>query len=213
MNESTPTQPAPLLGSARSRQVSLLRSGCWVITSFVVMFIIGCVHSMVKSGVEEARQSSGVQSAHALGLAMYSYASDHGGKYPTGQSSTEIFQQLIDGGYVTDPTLLYLHMSGKTKAEGKKLKPENVCWDVTGYLSVDDAPLPLLFATGYKMNYIAGGKAVPLAKVDSAGFPIFFVNNSARFEFEQPEGIVVMDPTFDPKGKTYHQLTPDGPLP
>jgi hypothetical protein len=172
------------------------------------------------------RASYGVQTSHAIGLAMYSYANDNGGKYPTGKSSTEIFQQLVDGGYVSDPKIFYfeeLHVPGKHPAMSTKLKPENICWDVTTPLELTSDPsLPLLFITGFKMNYVPGGSAVPRptptpSSVIHAGIYIFYVNNSAMFRVNdgKPDEIVpnVVDPSFKPSGKTYIQLSPDGPVP
>ena len=107
-----------------------------------------------------------MQTAHAIGLAMYCYANDNNQHYPDGNSSTEVFQKLIDGGYVSDPTIFYIPLSGKTKAvPGQKLKPENVCWDVTsGADSSSPDGLPLVFMTGYMVTYVPSGFAVPIIK-------------------------------------------------
>ena len=173
-----------------------------------------------------SRPNRTIQASHAIGLAMYAYANDNAGKYPTGKSSTDVFQQLIDGEYVSDPKIFYieeLHIPGKRPATSKKLKPENVCWDVTAPLELSSDPsLPLLFITGFKMNYIPGGSAVPRpaptsSSVVHAGIYVFYVNNSTMFRVNdgKPDEIVpnVVDPSFKPSGKTYIQLTPDGSLP
>ena len=169
-------------------------------------------------------QSPVVRETHAIGLAMWSYANDNGGKYPTGKSSTEVFQKLVDGEYVTDPRIFYaetLRLPGKRPATSKKLKPENVCWDVT--IPVDtkktDPSLPLLFTTGFKMIYAPGGSAVPYPAKSPAtrdGIALFFVNNSAAFITSRgPDEIVplVISTSFKANGETYVQLSPDGPVP
>jgi len=85
-------------------------------------------------GIFAARQSPNVQSGHAIGLALYSYANEHGGNYPSGVSSTEVFQILLDGGYATNPRIFYVPMPGKIDPQaGQKLKPENVGWDFYGW--------------------------------------------------------------------------------
>lgn len=112
-------------------------------------------------------QNAWLQSAHSIGLAMYSYAKDNEGNYPDGKSSTEVFQKLVDGGYITDLSIFYIPLPGKIKAESgqKLLKPENICWDVTsGADSHDPGGLPLVFMTGYKLAYASGSVAVPLIK-------------------------------------------------
>jgi hypothetical protein len=123
---------------------------------------------------------------------------------------------------------------------GQKLKPENVCWDVTS--GVDShAPdvVPLVYMTGYKVTYAPGGSAVPFIKphplfgaepliwyrwwhTEAPGPPgiaVFYKANNAKFinldATSNPNASIpnFVPTDFDPKGKTYRQLTPDGPLP
>ena len=168
-----------------------------------------------------------MQTSHAIGLAMYSYANDNNQLYPDGTSSTEVFQKLLDGGYVTDPSIFYVAMDGKTPlTDGhKKLKPEYVCWDVTGGVSgFDEGQLPLVFLTGYRFTYAPGGGFTPLTPfpryrylMRDSGEAAFFVNNSAAWMVGQSssppfslEHILPAD--FNAHGKTYRQLTPEGVL-
>ena len=190
-----------------------------MLASFVIALV---VTSVIQGGpgqvigVQKGPQSSQVQTAHALGLALYVYARDHDGKYPRGNSSTEVFQQLMDEGYVTDAGIFYSSVAGTGKIKGttNKLKPENVCWDITDAVGPDDSDeLPLIFPTGYKIDYVAGGKAHLLSNGWRDGISVFYKNNSAAFCVAQSGGVPIIDATFDPKGKTYRQLTPDGPLP
>jgi hypothetical protein len=62
------------------------------------------------------------------------------------------------------PTIFYIPLPGKIKPiAGQKLKPENVCWDITaGIESNDSDSLPVLFMTGYRVNYISSGHAALL---------------------------------------------------
>jgi hypothetical protein len=162
----------------------------------------------------DVSENSELHSAATIGKAMTGYARQHNEKYPQGQSSIEIFQQLIDQKYISDPSILYFPMTGKTKATSNKLKPENVCWDVTDGVQTDDPDsLPVVFTTGYKIDYVSGGKAHPLVKPELPGIAVGYKPWSASFYYPTADGIHVIDPTFDPKGKVYRQLTPDGPLP
>jgi type II secretory pathway pseudopilin PulG len=196
----------------------------------ILLILAGVALGPMPGGIKKAPQSSSVQSAHALGLAMYSYANDNSQVYPDGKSSTEVCQQLMDGGYVTDPSIFYIPAPGKTKAAPgqKKLKPENVCWDVTaassgGLSSTEHTELPLLFVTGYRVSYTPGGAAIPLTKSQDSlmgdGAAVFYVNNSARWmnRVPAPDGTSsipnFVPPDYKPDGKTYRQLTPDGVLP
>jgi hypothetical protein len=166
----------------------------------------------------------GMEELHKIGLAMFSYANDHGGKYPEGKSSTEAFQKLVDGGYVTDPSIFYskyLHDAGKTKATSKQLKPENVCFDVTVPANTSDldGALPIAFITGYKLNYVPGGDATPTQKPSSdsvSPFWVYYINNSASLLTSngRSDGVIpnVIPAQANAKGVKYIQLTPDGPL-
>jgi len=123
-----------------------------------VSALIFWIYSIVSSGVEESRKSAEAQEANELGIVFNQYAKDHGGKYPEGKSSTDVFQQLIDQKYAKYPTIFYVPLRGKYPANGMKLKPENVCWDVTnGVLPDDPDCLPIVFLTGYKIHYGSDG--------------------------------------------------------
>jgi hypothetical protein len=176
-----------------------------------------------------------VQLAHVLYLALFQYSVDHNGKYPDGKSSTEIFQKLIDGGYLTDATYFYIPLPGKTKpVPGQPLKPENVCWDFTSALdSSSPDELPLVFMTGYRVTYAPGAIALPLDKLSNRTWSQWWNGEPSRETFDPGIAVTYKDgistflpldtnsgtipnfiaPTFKPGGKTYLQLTPNGPLP
>jgi hypothetical protein len=179
-----------------------------------------------------------MQTAHILGQAMLSYATAHDGKYPDGNSSTEVFQKMLDEGYINNPDVFYAPLFGKIKPiAGQKLQPENICWDITccGDSSASDS-LPLVFLTGYKVTYAPGGAAVPVIRPNPSftltwiawwnddsrattpsGIAVFYKGNKAWFlnGSGSPDGSIVnfIPPDFNEKGKTYRQLTPDGPFP
>lgn len=120
-------------------------------------------------GPIQAPNPPGLTHANSIALSMEVYSRDHEGKYPDGKSSTEVFQKLLDEGYVKDPSLFYIAMEGKTKPlPGQPLKPENVGWDVTTPIDTHmpspgiGSPLPVVFSTGYKVSYLPGAAAVPL---------------------------------------------------
>ncbi|HEY0255992.1 MAG TPA: hypothetical protein VGC39_01015 [Candidatus Methylacidiphilales bacterium] len=107
-----------------------------------------------------------MQMSRQIDLALFMYATDHNGKYPEGESSTDVFQKLMNENYISDAAIFFVSLPGKTEAKpGQKLKPENVCWDVTsGLESSSPDELPVVFLTGYKVNYVPGGSAVALIK-------------------------------------------------
>jgi hypothetical protein len=229
----------------RLRWGRLVRSFILFYAAVVFFFLLLALITgpMQGSGMKSAWNNRWMQTSHSLYLAMFQYSVDNDGDFPDGKSSTEVFQKLMDGKYVTDPTLFYIPLPGKTEpVQGEPLKPENVSWDVTCCVGANDAEeLPLIFMTGYKVAYIPGGAAAPLIKP----FPLFGLDARTWIEWiagkpsrlrngaspgiavaykgglslfvkmDEPNDVVpnFIAPTFDPKGKTYRQLTPDGPLP
>jgi len=182
-----------------------------------------------------------MQNARSIGLCMFQYAVDNDGKYPEGNSSTEVFQKLIDGKYIDDPSFFYLPLPGKIKASlGQRLKPENVCWDITCCLdSITPEQIPVVFMTGYKIDYVSGSATLlvkPYPKSEeplwrewlrggpertitrSPGIPVCYKSNSAKYikldTSPNAKGIIphFIDPSFSPNANIYRQLTPEGPL-
>ena len=128
-----------------------------------ICFGVGLLYFLLESfamppGNIGSPTSSAMTTARQIGLMMVAYANDNGA-YPDGKSSTEVFQKLLDGrykwhagNYCVDPTIFYIGLPGKTKpVMGQKLKPENVCWDVTSGVDPRDPDrLPIVFLTATK---------------------------------------------------------------
>jgi hypothetical protein len=193
----------------------------WMATLLIVFFIAVIVFGPMNADYGP-RHNPAMMTTRQIGVVMFEYANDHNGVYPTGKSSTEVFQKLIDAGYVTDPTLFwegFLPVPAKSKANSKILRPENVCYDVTVPVSADsNDALPVVFLTGYRIDYVPRGTATPLfswAK-DWTGLPVYYHGNNTAFlkNDGQPDGVVTnfISQAFDPAGAKFQQLTPDGPL-
>jgi hypothetical protein len=222
----------PLSRSTGNQARAIPTNLVWACGIGLIAFIVLAISGPGDGGPHfSAVRSATVQTALALGLALYSYANDNQGLYPDGTSSTEVFQKLMDGGYVTDPAVFYVAMDGKTNAaSGQKLKPENVCWDVTGGASSRDlGRLPLLYLTGFRVTFTPNGGIAPLEPFPpykhfskDGGAIVYFTDNFAtwispneqtvnfdgqRFSMEH-----LIAPDFKAYGKTYRQLTPDGVL-
>lgn len=212
----------------------LPKGSWWQIAKFwIALFIVMVVLLGVALGPicppdcgSYARMSAALQTCHNIGLCLSQYAQDHNGHYPEGKSSTEVFQQLIDEKYVTDPSIFCLSGTGKRQPHSNKLKSENVSWDVTCCVDPSSPDrLPLVFLTGYKVVYQAGAGAKPLIQPPVRtwsqwwdGDPLWknfitvcYKDTSARvIQPSDKDGSIpnFIPADFDPKGKTYRQLTP-----
>jgi hypothetical protein len=228
-----PVHPA----SASSVRKAKGKFGCWWLI-FISLFV---AYSTVRIWIfyerEQIRESDLIENSRAISLMLFGYANDHNGKYPKGKTSTEVFQKLIDGGYDSPeaddehlgPDIFYFPMPGKMKPTSTNLKPDNVCWDVTCCLD-ESSPdqTPLVFATGYKVNYKLGSSALPESWparnwwewLTTDDYPRGFIvvtykSNSSVVLKAASDGSI---PNFIPSpfigaSTGYRQLTPDGKNP
>jgi hypothetical protein len=85
----------------------------WTLFVCAVFAVLYGVFLLQKTGgISKNRTAAAMQTSRTIALAMFQYANDHDGKYPDGNSSTEVFQKLIDGNYVDDPALFYVLFEG-----------------------------------------------------------------------------------------------------
>jgi hypothetical protein len=220
----------------------LFLRGC--LTTFFILFILtilaGIAGGPIGPGNQRMAEGAALQKARSINLLLFSYSNDNYGHYPEGKSSTEVFQKLIDEKYCNDSTLFYIPRSGKTCPQpGEKLKPENVCFDVTeGLDSSSSDMLPVAFTTGYRVAYVPNTGAFPLKASpqfsdsrswlgwiqgepthwDDPGIAVSYKSNNSffiRLETSADGQASIpnfISPDYKPDGKTYIQLTPDGPL-
>jgi len=195
-------------------------SGCilaLIIAACVGVFVLPCLAGIalgpITAGIEKAKEGAGMQQVRSIGLLMYMYAADHNGNYPDGATSTEVFQKLIDEKYVSDPSIFYFTMEGKTKPTSNHLTAENVCFDVTSGIKSDSSDfVPVVFSVGFNVSYHANDSAErnPIIKSPFPGLAVFYKNNSASFIKASSDGIVrnFIPAGFNPGDKTYKQLKP-----
>jgi hypothetical protein len=176
--------------------------------------------------------------AYLITKAIYEYADGHEGHFPPGKSSTEVFQHLLDGGYVRDPSLFWLQLPGKKKPTESVLRPENVSWDVSSPMTAGkNKVIPILFITGYKFHYTLKGTFTPLFKTPEGRSPDFVWGFLYSYDLDKQWLFLHWQETrTDPRSgslpydwcsddshwafynlffdssQEYQQLTPDGPL-
>jgi type II secretory pathway pseudopilin PulG len=184
----------------------------------VIACLAGVALGPITNGINKAKENMTMQQARQIDIAMFAYASDHNGAYPDGKTSTEVFQKLLDEKYVTDPTVFYFDMAGKTKPASDKLTAESVCFDATSGVTSDSSnDLPVVFSTGYTVTYSPGAGATrdPGVQLPFPGIVAAFKSNRAQWmgspNFRvEPDGSIdqFVPSTFDPGTKTYQQLKP-----
>jgi GYF domain 2 len=202
----------------------------WLIAAIILgaLFVLvgpcaclaGIALGPITKGIEKAKESAAMQQTRAIALAMFAYANDHKGEYPDGKTSTEVFQKLLDEGYIADPSIFYIvSMPGKTKATSHKLTADNVCFDVTSGVTADSSEdLPVVFSTGYTVSYFSG--AIPMRDTSEQppfpGIAVAYKSNRSQILTPSSHPLEHADldldhfipATFDPGTKSYQQLKP-----
>ena len=199
-----------------------LRGGFTLVELLVVIGIIailaGVALGPITSAIKKAQQSSGVQSAHAIGLAMYSYANDNQQTYPDksggGATAQDVARALLAGGYVTDATIFglsgdqsstYVKITSSTNT-ATSITQANISWDFlvnngNGVSSTGYPFCPLVWSTlsstgggtaPTTFNVTAGTAitAIPGAQnpFGTAGVAVFYINNASAFNTTQISG-------------------------
>jgi hypothetical protein len=105
----------------KCRPLGCVAKGLLVAAILSLLFVMAL--GPMPNGHVRAPENTTMQMARQIAVAMFQYSVDHDGKYPDGKSSTEVFQKLIDGNYVSDPAVFYVPLDGKAKPEASSKIP------------------------------------------------------------------------------------------
>jgi hypothetical protein len=164
--------------------------------------------------IEKVQEDAAILQSHMIAHALYRYSLDHNGEYPEGETSTEVFQKLLDEKYISPPGIFFIPLPGKTRLIAGQLTSENVCFDVTSGIKADSSPfVPVVYLTGYTVNYTAdaGAKADTIAQFPFLqGIAVVYKNNHEVFLKADSEGAVLhfIPADFTSGTSNYRQLKP-----
>jgi hypothetical protein len=155
------------------------------------------------------RERQDIAAVNRIAVMLHNYAAHHGGQYPDGATSTEVFQKLLDEGLCKDPEDFYFPLPGKVKAaSGTNLKAENVSFDVIGGITANDPPgMPLVFITGYELVFTTSGPIGVMMNPDQ-GLEANHPSPRAVAYLGHKAAVDYVPPAVNTAGKAYHQLKP-----
>jgi prepilin-type N-terminal cleavage/methylation domain-containing protein len=123
----------------------LSRGGFTLVELLVVIGIIailaGVALGPITRGITQAKESATMQVTRQIGLAEFAYSNDNNQQYPFGPTAEAIAIALLQGNYVTDPSIFWVSGTpGDTKVSGLSapfsgLAANNVSFDFMQYNS------------------------------------------------------------------------------
>ncbi len=186
----------------------------------IVLVLLAIAIPAITTGyVGITQQEAPAAKAHNLAIASFSYANDNKDVYPSGKTSTAIFQQLYDEKYLTEPGDVFLTGNGgKAMAQTStelRLNPQNVSWDYTtradtGLTKDDPEDTPLLFSCVAKVpEYKPGLNAVSLdAQCPWGNDGVIMVTLGQVVSFKRADTsakVSITPPTFKPAADVVYQ--------
>lgn len=197
---------------------NLRRKAFTLIELLVVITIIAILAGLavpgINSAMKKARQTAQVSDARNVGTIMFTYATDHDGLYNNSEDTdpVAIFQRLKDEGYLTDLSIAYTPVPGKSKWDGSGFSDSNVGYGMAiGATDSSNDLLPLVFHQNTAVEGAVPGDevtaAVPLPLGDDGvwkqeGLVVMFKGNNAEFiKADKNNSIILYKPGFDGAGE------------
>jgi prepilin-type N-terminal cleavage/methylation domain-containing protein len=170
----------------------------------IIAILAGVALGPITNGIKKAKQSSSMQTAHVVGLAMYSYANDNSQQYPdsTATTAADPVKELLAGGYISDASIFFISGGtaskyvGTTASAASSITAANISWDFagkgdgTGLSSTSYQYMPIVWTsvgTGTQPALTATqGTAITCVPTSTGpmgtdGVAVFYINNSSKF--------------------------------
>ncbi len=213
----------------------LSRGGFTLVELLVVIGIIailaGVALGPITRGITQAKENGVMQVNRQIGLADFAYSNDNNQLYAYGAKSETIANLLLNGNYITDPSIFYVAgTGGASKPSGLSapysLAAANVCFDFTvnntgstGLNSSAADGTPLCQLTGGTISSYTGGASCTVNGATAAfgtdGLSVTYKSNSAKFMKATITGTSTgsisnfIDPSYnDPAESSYGAVTP-----
>ena len=181
------------------------QSGFTLVELLVVIGIIailaGVALGPITRGLENAKESAGMQTARTIALSEFQYSIDNQ-TYPGGAKSQDIAIALVQGQYISDPSIFAaskpVAYTGPISAISG-MQANNICWDFiavigssgganVGLSTSDPDGMPAVFSTGQNVAIPSQGPGgVINVNVNnknpfgSNGMAVCYKSNSAQF--------------------------------
>jgi prepilin-type N-terminal cleavage/methylation domain-containing protein len=181
------------------------RSGFTLVELLVVIGIIailaGVALGPITQALEKAKENAGLQTAHTIALSEFQYSIDNG-TYPGGARSQDVAIALVQGQYITDPSIFAANKGvayNGTISSITGMPASAICWDFiavvgtggggnAGLSTSDPDGMPAVFTTGQNVPIPSQGPGGAINvnvsnknPFGSNGMAVCYKSNSAQF--------------------------------
>jgi prepilin-type N-terminal cleavage/methylation domain-containing protein len=180
------------------------KGGFTLVELLVVIAIIALLAAVamgpITGAMRTAKDNAGMQTTHALYVADFQYNIDNN-NFADGADAGAIAQNLLNGGYISDPSIFFIAGGSTTKFTGSNaaqgITAQNVSWDFlgsgatyTGLTTSDPEQLPLVWSTGNTITIPAAAGSYGTATVNANGknaygtdgIPVAYLSGASSFK-------------------------------
>jgi hypothetical protein len=173
----------------------------------IIALLAGVAVGPITGAMKTAKDNAGMQTTHALYVADFQYSIDSStSSFADGTDAGVIARALLNGGYITDPTIFYIGGGATTKYTGStaatSMTAANVSWDFLGSspsgagagtyngLSTSDPDqLPLVWSTGNTITIPQTAGTYGTAQLNAPGknpygtdgIPVAYKSGASKF--------------------------------